>query len=278
MLCCATLNPLVVQLAVSVAASTGCALQLAIALGPSLNSTVPPGLPAPGAVTAILALNVTGWPYTDKLSDEVSAALVLATTRPFVFGACKAARYCACCRAMPPGCCRWHLVAIARPSTAHKDMSCVCETYRSAPGGASCAATATVMDRWNNEYIHILAPGENISCLAFSPDGAQLATSSANGKIRLWERVSWIARRIGKHATWVSTVTLSPDGALLASCSTVGEIALWDGRTGAHVGDLHDDGLYVGMNITGASGITENQRAGLVALGAINGAVTPKHS
>jgi len=78
MLCCATLSPLVVQLAVPVFAFTTRAVQPAISLVPSLNVTVPLGWPAPGAVTAMLALSVTSWPYTDGFGDDVTAMVVFA--------------------------------------------------------------------------------------------------------------------------------------------------------------------------------------------------------
>ena len=114
-----------------------------------------------------------------------------------------------------------------------------------------------------------------VSCLAWSPDGAWLASGTADRSIRLWDTRSWEAQVLGEHSSWVSAVAWSSDSALLASSSTVGEIALWDGRTGARVGELRDDGPYAGMNITGASGITAAQRASLVALGAIDGGVVP---
>jgi hypothetical protein len=45
---------------------------------PSLNVTVPVGLPAPGAETATVAVKVTLCPTTDGLSDEVTVVVVLA--------------------------------------------------------------------------------------------------------------------------------------------------------------------------------------------------------
>jgi hypothetical protein len=50
------------QVAVSLLALTGWAAQPPMSVPPSLNSTVPPGLPEPGLVTATLAVRVTGWP------------------------------------------------------------------------------------------------------------------------------------------------------------------------------------------------------------------------
>ena len=45
---------------------------------PSLNVTVPVGLPAPGAVALIVAVNVTVWPDTDGVTVDASAVEVAA--------------------------------------------------------------------------------------------------------------------------------------------------------------------------------------------------------
>ncbi len=43
-----------------------------------MKVTVPVGVPAPGATALTIAVKVTGWPKTDGLFEETSAALVLA--------------------------------------------------------------------------------------------------------------------------------------------------------------------------------------------------------
>ncbi len=45
---------------------------------PSLNVTVPPGRPAPGAVAVTVAVKVTDWPKTDGFVDEPRAVVVAA--------------------------------------------------------------------------------------------------------------------------------------------------------------------------------------------------------
>jgi hypothetical protein len=47
-----------------------------IVLLPSLNVTIPDAVPAPGAVAATVAVNVTLWPNTEGLAEEVSDVLV----------------------------------------------------------------------------------------------------------------------------------------------------------------------------------------------------------
>ena len=47
-----------------------------IVVEPSLNATVPVAVPAPGAVTATVAVNVTDSPTTDGFCDDASDVLV----------------------------------------------------------------------------------------------------------------------------------------------------------------------------------------------------------
>jgi hypothetical protein len=49
-----------------------------IVAAPSLNVTVPPGVPAPGALALTVAVNVTLWPNTVGLSEVVTPVLVSA--------------------------------------------------------------------------------------------------------------------------------------------------------------------------------------------------------
>jgi len=41
-----------------------------------LNCTVPVGVPDPGAVTLIVAVNVTDWPDKEGLTEDVTAVVV----------------------------------------------------------------------------------------------------------------------------------------------------------------------------------------------------------
>ena len=45
---------------------------------PSLNVTVPVGVPAPGATAATVAVKVTAWPVTAGLTDDARATVVAA--------------------------------------------------------------------------------------------------------------------------------------------------------------------------------------------------------
>lgn len=65
------------------------------------------------------------------------------------------------------------------------------------------------------------------------------------------------------------SVAWSPDGLTLASGSQDETLKLWDAKTGECLKTLRADRLYEGMNITGAIGLTEAQKATLRALGTV---------
>jgi hypothetical protein len=51
---------------------------------PSLNVTLPEGVPAPGLTTATVAVKATDWPETDGLAEEVTTVVVLARLTTWV--------------------------------------------------------------------------------------------------------------------------------------------------------------------------------------------------
>lgn len=72
--------------------------------------------------------------------------------------------------------------------------------------------------------------------VAFSPDGATLATASADKTVRLWEMPSGRLRKtLSGHTDIASAVTFAPDGKTLASASFDGTVKLWDAASGAEL-------------------------------------------
>jgi WD40 repeat protein len=75
--------------------------------------------------------------------------------------------------------------------------------------------------------------------VAFSPDGALLATASTSRTARLWDPATGeCVRTLTRHAEAVHGVAFSPDGRLLATASIDRTARLWDPATGECVRTL----------------------------------------
>jgi WD40 repeat protein/DNA-binding HxlR family transcriptional regulator/GTPase SAR1 family protein len=72
-----------------------------------------------------------------------------------------------------------------------------------------------------------------VFCVAFSPDGTQLATGDAEGGLRLWQVAdSKLLMDFEGHQGWVWSIAFSADGRTLASCSSDKTVRIWDVSTG----------------------------------------------
>jgi len=76
------------------------------------------------------------------------------------------------------------------------------------------------------------------------------------------------------HQGTVQSLKTSPDGRSLASCGDYGAINVWELASGKHLRTLRRDRPYERLDISGAKGLTQAQRASLRALGAIEDAPT----
>jgi len=68
-----------------------------------------------------------------------------------------------------------------------------------------------------------------IQDIAYSPDNTQLATSSYDGTIRIWNatKLSETPVVITEHESWALAIAFSPDGKWLATSSEKGDIFYW---------------------------------------------------
>lgn len=106
--------------------------------------------------------------------------------------------------------------------------------------------------------------------VVFHPQGNILASASNDNTVRLWDVNTYQTIAIlDEHTHWVHSVDFSHCGTMLASGSADETIKLWDVKTATCWRTLTIPKPYQGMNITGVTGINDQTKATLKALGAV---------
>lgn len=116
---------------------------------------------------------------------------------------------------------------LASSGCAHQDNPC----------------TAGEIILWNvssgNEKSRLYGHSNYVRSIAFSPDGAMLASGGRDANIIFWnvETGTPISTPLDGHASYVNALTFSPDGKMLASASSDLHVILWDVQRQQRIGD-----------------------------------------
>lgn len=131
--------------------------------------------------------------------------------------------------------------------------------------------TIKLWDSNTHECLHSLeGHRQPIRSVVFSLNSSLVASGSDDCTIKLWDVKSGAClKTFTEHKNTVRSVAFSADGLMLASGSEDETIKLWNIETLTCIKTLKAECLYEGMNITGVIGITNDRKATLKVLGAV---------
>ena len=134
----------------------------------------------------------------------------------------------------------------------HSSQSTITDTYPNTNGGYSY----TPIDLPTDTPIPVgsatptattSGPPVTVNSVAWSPDGTQVASGGADGKLAIWSVTSGsLALTLNTDFTIVNTLAWSPNGRFLAAVGDKNELEIWNGT---------DEGAYATYKIA-SSGIT----------------------
>ncbi len=138
-------------------------------------------------------------------------------------------------------------------------------------GGSRDGGELFVWDMRSLERVRVLSGHLGIVyTVAWSQTGSVLVSGGSDGMLRWWDRQSGeCARHTQAHQGTVQRLQVSPNGNWLASCGDDGAINIWELEGGDLLRTQRRDRPYERLDISGAKGLTQAQRASLSALGAI---------
>ncbi len=117
-------------------------------------------------------------------------------------------------------------------------------------GDNGIASVAVIWDAASGTALHTLVPhGSVLDSVAWSPDGALVATACRDGVARVWDAESgslvWELKADVESEHWAYSVVFDPRGGRLASAYSSGAIFIWDLSTGRRVQQLTGHSIRV---------------------------------
>ena len=136
----------------------------------------------------------------------------------------------------------------------------------------SAGGELLVWDPLRGERLHSIAEHPGIvSAVTWGSSSELLVSAGSDGMLRWWNVKDGECVQVREaHRGTVRSLRRSPDGTMIASCGDDGAIMLWNLSSGNHLRTLRRDRPYERLIITGIRGLTEAQKASLIALGAID--------
>ena len=115
-----------------------------------------------------------------------------------------------------------------------------CGAAARSPDGTKVAVAVgrvvRVFDERTSESFDLTGHAGTVNAVAFSPDGARLATAASDGTAKLWRAADGrLVRTFLGHTEWVTAVAFSPSGLTLATGSYDRTVRTWDAESGGEL-------------------------------------------
>lgn len=125
----------------------------------------------------------------------------------------------------------------------------------------------------DGQLLYEVPGNHSTTCIAFSGEGQSLLADGSGLDMYVYNaRTDKAIDNLTGHTSTLTSIVTNPVSSTIASSDVEGVVKLWDVTSGASLASSWVSGPYQGMNITGTTGLTRDQRQALIALGALDSA------